>query len=186
MHIRFQEKFNGLPAILKSVLFWLVCFAFMGLSLLISQFVPKEWFWYSWGIIGTLNVLLVSKIFLNSEHQKLRDIGLFFNSGTIIRFMTGIIIGGVMMGSVIILLIHFGGLHLTKAEHANPTIIFLWSLALVPAALLEEIAFRAYTLNRLQVAHRLLMSQIIIAIAFAIYHMIGGMNWIDALIGTGI
>ena len=62
----------------------------------------------------------------------------------------------------------------------------LFYLSVIPLALMEEIAFRSYPFIKLEKAFGLRIAQIIVAIAFAIYHIVTGWNTQLAFIGPGI
>ena len=72
----------------------------------------------------------------------------------------------------------------------NPTqwkpVSFILYLSIIPLAFMEEMAFRSYPFNALNKAFGLRKTQIIIAIAFAIYHIIQGWGIAIAFLGPGI
>ncbi len=80
----------------------------------------------------------------------------------------------------------FTELQLVKnPERFDPLMAFGY-LAIFPLAFMEEIAFRSYPFIKLNKAFRLRFTQIIAALAFALYHIIGGWDPKIAFLGPGI
>lgn len=61
-----------------------------------------------------------------------------------------------------------------------------WILAIIPLALMEEIAFRSYTFLELNHRYGFRLTQWLVAIAFAFYHIVQGWNISTAFFGPAI
>lgn len=137
-------------------------------------------------ILGTSIVLLVTWIFIKSENKTLADYHLVWGKSTLLNFLKGFAIGLAACAAITAILVVFGGLKIQK----NPEAISFWTpflyLAIVPAAFMEEIAFRSYPFIRLHKAFGLRMTQLIVVIAFALYHIPIGWSILSAFLGPGI
>ena len=130
--------------------------------------------------------MLTVFIFLRVEKKSLKDYGLRLEKTSFLKFGlglgTGLIIAFVLMFSQIL----YSDLILTKNPDVKVLPFLFWSLAFIPLAYMEEIAFRSYPLILLNKTFGLRTTQFILAILFALYHIL--MNWSvqSAFLGPGI
>jgi membrane protease YdiL (CAAX protease family) len=102
-------------------------------------------------------------------------------------YLLGGLLGGVLVGAVITVLLHAV---LPFEWTFNPA--FIWKLAavsllyLVIANGVEELVFRGYAFERLIASLGLWPAQLIVALLFAVYHLINGYAWQVAFTGTVI
>jgi uncharacterized protein len=174
-------------AIFRAILFW---GAFILLLFLFGSILPKlfplSWERFVYGISGTGAAVLVTWIFLKNERSHFRSIGLVWEKKTLQRFFRGLLYGILIMGFIIASLLIFTELELKR----NPEGISIWQmlfyLSVIPLALMEEIAFRSYPFINLKKSIGVRYTQIIVAIAFALYHLITGWNIQLAFLGPGV
>lgn len=173
-------------AIFKMVAFWALFWALLFLvGTVISPFFPASWERFIYGIFGTLGAALVTWAFIRNEKQSAAAYGLTWQRDTPLKFLFGLAIGTGIFLLIILLLLSFSSiqLHLNDAPW-NP-----WSLvgllAVVPLALMEELAFRAYPFIRLNQIFGLRITQFIVAVAFAGHHIIQGWDVATAFLGPG-
>jgi uncharacterized protein len=180
-------KLTGINSLIRSILF-LATFIFLLFlsSSSLGQLFPAKWERFVYGTLGTISALLATWLFLKTEKKSFSKIGLVWEPATIIRFFKGFLIGTVIFIIIIILLLGFTELQLEKDHSPRNTWAAFWYLSIIPLALMEEIAFRAYPFLKLNKAFGLRVTQIIIAISFALYHIIGGWNVQSAFLGPGI
>ncbi|MDR7130971.1 membrane protease YdiL (CAAX protease family) [Algoriphagus sp. 4150] len=111
---------------------------------------------------------------------------LVWRKNTLLKFFKGLAIGAAACATIILILALFGGLKIQK----NPEALSLWTpflyLAMVPAAFMEEIAFRSYPFIKLIKAFGIRITQLIVVIAFALYHIPLGWSILSAFLGPGI
>jgi len=138
------------------------------------------------GIFGTTIALLVTWIFIKSEKRTFLEYNLVWQRDTFSKFLTGFGIGMASFSLITLILVLFGGLHIQKNTEAINPWIWLWYLAILPAAFMEEIAFRAYPFLKLKEALGLRLTQLIVLIAFALYHIPLGWSILTAFLGPGI
>jgi uncharacterized protein len=172
-------------AIAISFLFWITFIALLVVSgFLSNSFLPAEQSRLGYGILGSLAALVVTWIFLRFEKQSFHEIGLVWEKRSLPRFFAGLIMGLLLMGFILVPLILFSGMQFTL----NPE-PFSWSMVFpyimfIPLAFMEEAGFRAYTLIKLDKAVGTIAMQIVIAIAFALYHIANGWSMEAAFLGT--
>ncbi|MHA4846012.1 CPBP family intramembrane glutamic endopeptidase [Flavitalea antarctica] len=175
-------------AILRSVLFWMMFMSllFLGGSFLVPLF-NKSVSQLIFGIVGTTAAVITVYVFLRREKQTFRQIGLVLEPASITRFLSGYVIGTVICVIMISVLIMFSELELkTNNAFVFTPITAIGYLAIVPLALMEELAFRSYPFIRLNERLNFRMIQLVVALAFAAYHMIGGQDIMSSLLGPGV
>ncbi len=117
------------------------------------------------------------------DKKQVYDIGLYWDRGTPGNFIRGLIFGSVIFAAIIFILVNFTGLNF----HLNPKGInqatALGFIAIVPLAFMEELAFRSYTFSTLYKKYGLWITQILVAIAYAAYHIATGWSVFSAFSG---
>lgn len=180
-------KSAGFNSLIKSIIFWttFILFLFLASSSL-GQLFPSKWERFVYGILGTISAFIVTWAFLKNEKKSFKEIGLIWETGTLFRFIKGILIGTLLFIAILFTLLSFTELEIEK----NKTEISYWGmfifLAFIPLAFMEEIAFRSYPFLKLNKTFGLWATQIIVAIAFALYHIISGWDVQAAFLGPGI
>ncbi len=150
---------------------------------------PPEWL--VWARIGqAILVFLCSiyliRILLKSEKRTFTDIGLEWDKGTLYRFLLGILVGTAIFTVVLLVLVTLTGFELKRSANDVNWQAWLASLlVIIPFAYLEELAFRSYTLLKLDKAYGLFWAQFLTAISFALCHVAGGWSWQMAFLGPG-
>lgn len=91
-----------------------------------------------------------------------------------------------MLFSIILLLIYLLPLELVPISGKKILPILGWYTALIFCAFHEEIGFRSYVLKNLLTAKGIWKSQSIIAIIFAVYHILGGQDLVSSLLSTSL
>lgn len=174
-------------AILKVTIYWAVFYIlFIAVTSQSGVMFSKPVHRFTSAILGTLIALLVTGIFIKSENKILADYNLAWRKSTLLNFFKGLTIGAAAYATIILILVLFGGLQIQK----NPEAPSLWTaflyLAIVPAAFMEEIAFRSYPFIKLNQAFGLRITQAMVVIAFALYHIPLGWSILSAFLGPGI
>src|SRR5688572_8195450 len=150
--------------ILRSVLFWMM---FMGLLFLGGSFlVPlfnKSISPLIFGIVGTTAAVITVYTFVKREKLAFRQIALVFEPASITRFLSGYLIGTVICVIMISVLIMFSDLELkTNNAFVFKPITVIGYLAIVPLALMEELAFRSYPFLRLNERLNFRLTQLVV------------------------
>ncbi len=180
-----NSKNDRIKLIGKSILFCLLFVVFLFLFSKLKPLFPLQYERLVYGILGTVAVVLTAWLFLRYDKKTFRDIGINWESKTLKRFLVGLLIGLVLSSLMILCLIALTGLQL-KYTNTPVSTFLLWTLALIPLAFMEEMAFRAYPFILLQQATGTRIALLLIAILFALYHFIGGQSLASSFIGPGV
>jgi membrane protease YdiL (CAAX protease family) len=152
---------------------------------LVSLF-PASWERILYGVFGTISALLAAWLFLRIEKKSFREIGLIWESGTFIRFFKGLLTGTLIFSIILIILLSFTELQIERNTAVWQPLAILGYAAIIPLALMEEVAFRSYPFLKLNKVCGVRITQIIVAVAFALYHIVSGWSVQAAFLGPGI
>ncbi|MFZ4057916.1 MAG: CPBP family intramembrane glutamic endopeptidase [Ferruginibacter sp.] len=168
-------------------LFWLIFIVvlFIG-GVLIRAQVGPEIQDLVYGGIGMVASILATLIVLRIDRQSFASLGLQWQQGTIVRFIKGLLIGALLFGGIVFLLLLFTHLRIKPNSFSLQQFPWLLYLAIIPLALMEEVAFRGYPLIKLNRTCGIYCAQIIIALVFALYHIVQGWDVTVAFLGPGI
>ncbi len=156
-------------------------------SYFLGSFLPNAIRPYALGILGTMFALLITYGALRLDTEKFTDIGLRWQRLTLTKFFGGFVIGTIIFGLIIAAILGFTPMELISKPSIDLwSAILLSSIALIPQAWMEEIAFRSYPLIILQKSYGIRFTIYAGALAFAMYHYIPGGNPLGSLLGTGI
>ena len=179
-------RFATYNAIVLAVVF---CSCFTLLLMLFSmgkQLFPASAERWAYGLLGTAAGLLTTLLFVRIEKLRFADVGLQWRKTTLLHFAQGVMIGVLIMGCMAAMVFVMGGLRLLWNTHATVWELLLAILPLIPLALMEEIGFRGYPLQRLQKAIGIRNAIWITALLFGVYHLLNGWSWQAAMLGTSI
>jgi membrane protease YdiL (CAAX protease family) len=136
--------------ILKAFLF---CVVFTGLFFLLSStinFAPPGFERLVQGTIGTVAALLTTFLFLKIDKKRFSDIGLTFEGKTVVKFFVGVFIGILIMGLLAMSVVYISNVRIDVNPGSNVLNFLLVTAPLIPLALMEELGFRAYSLEILK------------------------------------
>ncbi len=172
--------------IFKAILF---CSVFITLLILLS--FTKSFFSFRaerlvHGIIGTIAAFAATFFFLQLDKRSFTDIGLRFENNTLLRFLIGIALGILIMGTMALSVIWFSGFTIESNPQGNLLNFLLLLLPLIPLAFMEELAFRAYPLIVLNEKTGTRAAILITALLFGLYHIANGWTLQNALLGAGV
>lgn len=181
------KQFSILNPFIKSLLYWvLFMLSLLIVGGLISPIFPKEWERFVYGIFGTIASIGITWLFVNWERKSFRDYNLVWKRNTLLNFSMGLVIGVFLLLFIIGLLVLFSDIELFASINKWNIAQLFWMLAIIPLALMEEIAFRSYPFLELNHRYGLRLTQWFVAIAFASYHIVQGWNISTAFLGPAI
>ncbi len=154
--------------------------------MMVNTLIPPKWERYGYGITGTIAAMLATWIMLRYENKSFKDYGFTWRKDTIVKFMKGILIGSAIFLLIIIILLLFTDLSIAQRNKPWDPFSAFWYFSIIPLALMEEIAFRSYSFIKLNKIFGLRITQLIVAIAFALYHIIQGWDFQVAFLGPAI
>jgi hypothetical protein len=138
------------------------------------------------GAFGVIFALFLTWLFLKYEKRSFKEIGLTWQAGTVIRFLVGVFIGSAIFGLILLALLLLTPLQLQLNNRTLGTSALIGYVAFFAISLMEEISFRAYPFLKLQSRFGLRITQIIVAIVFALYHVAGGQSVAGSFLGPGV
>jgi membrane protease YdiL (CAAX protease family) len=167
----------------RTIVFWLFYFAAIALCLFAVQFLPRRWWWYGWGTTASLTAFILTRYFIKKEKDAAQYDWLKPGRNTLLRVSCGIAAGMAIITGTVWVLIQLLHLEIMRTHTSFSEIVF-WNAALIPCAFQEELGFRYYTLKKLNRNLSLWKSQLVVATVFALYHVIGGQDIINAFCST--
>ena len=172
--------------IIGVLLFWILFVGLLYSTGVITAMFPRSLSRLAYGTLGTSVALAVTWGYLKYKREKFRNYGLTFHAGSLRRFIQGFIIGAVIFSVMIAALLLFTDLKFTAVTKPWASSALLLYLAVFPLALMEEVAFRGYPFVTLKKRFGLRITQVIVAIAFALYHVAGGQDVVSSFLGPGV
>ncbi len=180
MTLKFKSSISALmvPTAFTIIILTLAAFP-LGLSSQYSRMVFSP--------IGVSIALGILYLVIKMENASFHDYQLVIDKGTFKKFFIGLLCALILGGGMIISHALFSDLQFTS-NFVNLNSFLLLSLVLIPLALMEELIFRSFLLKKLHKTYNIWIAQIIIALLFAFYHVVGaqGQSLSSALIGPGI
>lgn len=188
MTLKFNQiKWIHFSPILKSLLFWILfLFSLFLIGVFICPIFPAQWERFIYGIFGTMAAIGFTWLFVNKEGRAFRDYNLVWKRNTLLNFSMGLVIGVILLLFIIGLLVFFSDIELVASINNWNIAQLFWMLAIIPLALMEEIAFRSYPFLELNHRYGFRLTQWLVAIAFASYHIVQGWNISTAFFGPAI
>lgn len=136
------------------------------------------------GVITSIFTFLLTALFLRWDGLRLRDVGTGANTRTPARLAFGFLIGLAIVLLQNLFVFAGGHAHWTlRVHHASAGVILLALAAYLSLALREELAFRGYSLRRIETAKGIWVSLLIMIIFFSLEHAAGGWTWSRSLLG---
>lgn len=173
----------GMTALWKPILFMLV---FTGLLFLCGNarsLFPPAYSLLVYGILGSLAGLVTARIFQQKKHPSFASMGLGWEKKTVIRFVLGTLTGLVIFAIILFVLLQFSELTIRYHPQSSATDYLFLYLPILPLALMEEIGFRSYPQQKLYQAYGPWISQLVIAVAFGLYHILNGWSLLSSFAG---
>ncbi len=172
--------------ILKATLF---CIVFIGLHISFSFFksaVPAKYERLAHGTLGTIAAILATFIFLKIDRKSFADIGLILEKNTPIKFLTGVLIGIVLMGLSVLSVVYFSDFTIEINTNSSVLHFLFLTLPLIPLAFMEEVGFRGYPLYILKDKTGIRNSIIVTSTLFALGHLAYGWTIQNSFLGAGV
>lgn len=171
--------------IVRVLLYWITFIALYMAGGFFFHFFPPGIPFPGFGncVSGTFAAFFATWLFLKWETSTFTSIGLSWKKGTFLRFFKGCLLGTfIFFVMVLILSINSGAKWQCIPFKADGYTLITY-LTIIPLALMEEVAFRGYPLIRLNQVFGIRITLLIVAVAFALYHMAMGWSIYIALTG---
>ena len=168
------------------VLFFSLCCVFiLILSSSLTQNLPAKISDHLSILLATLLTILLILLFLKWGKLKLSNVGIVPGKYSFSRFIFGYIFGFLMAAAQALIVLSYGHFQLKLVPDIAMMDIFLPLLLYFLVACREELAFRSYSLRRLNSSLDSVWALTIIGIIFTVEHVAGGMSWKMAVLGSG-
>ena len=170
--------------VLRAILFLFLCpLLLMFIAPVVKRAAPLTGMLET-GIIASVLTFLLTVLFVRWDHLPLRDVGTALTPRSATRLAFGFVIGIVLVLLQELFLYAGGHTHwVFRAPHFFFGTILLMLAAYFSLALREELAFRGYSLRRIETAWGFWISILIMMIAFTLEHSAGGWTWSRSLLG---
>jgi membrane protease YdiL (CAAX protease family) len=169
----------------RVLLFCLFCAISVAIASRLTHSLQGQWPMLLTGLIACGLTAVLTLIFVRWEGLTLADVGVIPGKKTAQHVLIGFIIGLILATIQPLLVLLSGHIRLTYSG-TSPAIIALALLVYLVLAAREELAFRGYPLFSLNRAMGPWPAQIIVAVIFALEHVVGGVPWLLAFLGAGV
>jgi membrane protease YdiL (CAAX protease family) len=174
-------------ALLQSILYWMLFVLLLWLFVSLTRAMgAAPWNRFFYGMLGITAAFLAIWCFLKYDKEALTALRQYWGKFSIYAFLRGVVWGMLIFAAIIAILLLFTGLQLIQNTATVSPSSFVWILPIIPLALMEEMAFRGYPFVKLKKAFGLHITQVIVAIFFALYHIIQGWDVSTAFLGPAI
>jgi len=136
-------------------------------------------------LCATILTFILVLIFTHWEKLKLKDVGIIPGRKSTMRFFTGFSAGLLMAVIQALIVLGFGHFQLKLVPKITIAEIFLLLLLYLFVACREELVFRSYSLRSLGYSLTPIIALIIITVIFILEHVVSGMTWKMAMLGSG-
>jgi membrane protease YdiL (CAAX protease family) len=169
----------------RVALFWL---GYALLSAGVAPFgaiVPHAWRLLLSASAVSLGAILLTLLLLKTDKVSAEEIGIGPERRSGYRFALGFVAGSLLVALHVLIVSTASVVHLARAPETTWPAVLITLLGYLAASSSEELGFRGYPLQRLRSAYGLWIAQGIVAVAFAMLHILYGQPWLQALVGTG-
>lgn len=165
--------------------FWVGYLVILAAFGFLTGFLPPRLARLAWGTVSTIGLLALTYWLLRREGRTTESVGLRWSATSPRRFVAGVLLGVAVYATMLLTISLIAG-PLEFSRTAQPTAFTL--LIVIGAALargaMEEIGFRAYPLFTLTESLGSWWAQLIVALAFALTHLLYGWSLSNAALGV--
>ncbi|MBA2291933.1 MAG: CPBP family intramembrane metalloprotease [Gemmatimonadales bacterium] len=165
--------------------FWVGYLVILTVCGLLKGFLPPRVAPLAWGGVSTLGLLGMTFWLLRREGRTAEMVGLRWSATSLRRFVAGLILGAGVYAIILLMTSLIAGpLDISRA--VRPTGFALLTVVATTLALgaMEEVGFRAYPLLTLVESLGKWWGQLIVAVAFALTHVLYGWSFSTVALGV--
>lgn len=179
-----HASMSSTRVVLRALLFLLLCPLVLAFIVPVVRGASPLTGMLETGVIASVLTFLLTILFLRWDRLRLRDVGTAVTPQSTSRLAFGFVIGIALVLLQEFFLYAGGHAHWTfRTPHISSGTILLALTAYLALALREELAFRGYSLRRIETAQGFWISVLIMMIAFTLEHSAGGWTWSRSLLG---
>lgn len=178
------DSMSSVKIVLRALLFLILCPLVLIFIAPLSKGASPLAGMLETGVITSILTFLLTALFVRWDGLRLRDVGTSASARTLTRLFFGFLIGIAILVLQESFLYAGGHAHwMIRAPHVSFGVILLALAAYLTLALREELAFRGYSLRRIETAQGMWVSLLIMVLAFSLEHAAGGWTWSRSLLG---
>jgi membrane protease YdiL (CAAX protease family) len=167
------------------IVFWTVYVAILVGASFDFGILPARWSRLGWGSASSAALFLLTFVMVRREGRTLGDVGIGFGRRSVPLFLVGAVIGFATYAlNIAVLATAIGGLHLTTAQTTDWSAVALTVGTVLALASMEELGFRGYPLRTLVPQLGPWAAQALIAVAFALTHLLYNWSWSSIVFGV--
>ena len=172
-------------ALLSVIAFWVAYLVLLVGSSFVSGLLPPRWNRLGWGVVSSAALLLLTLAMVRRDGRTLGDVGVGIGARSVPRFLVGFVIGLATYAiDVAVIAVFVGGLRLVPATSIDWSGVALTLGTLLALSCMEELGFRGYPLRTLLPTLGPWGAQALVAVAFALSHILYGWSWASVVFGV--
>lgn len=169
----------------RVALFMLGCALMLAAAAPVVARVSGKWSQFLTGTLASIGAFALTALFVRWERLRLADVGAAINARSVARLTFGFLLGLLLVALWAAISAAAGTVRWVRAPGVGSPGLTTALVAYLALSCREELAFRGYPLRRLDRVFGLGVAQLVVAIAFAAEHRLGGSPWSQALLGPG-
>ena len=172
-------------ALANVIVFWAAYLALLFGSSFTTGLLPPPWNRLGWGIVSSAALVLLTLAMVSRDGRTLGDVGVGIGARSVPRFLVGFVIGLATYAiDVAVIAVFVGGLRLVPATSIDWSGVALTCATLLALSCMEELGFRGYPLRTLVPSLGQWGAQALVAVAFALSHILYGWSWASVVFGV--
>jgi membrane protease YdiL (CAAX protease family) len=170
----------------RVLLFCISCAVILAVISRLTQGLLKPWSILILGLVSSLGAFILTILFVRWEGLLLKDVGVVPVKSSLVRALTGFVIGLFLAILQPLLVLLTGHIRFVKSSNVTLASVLITLLIYFILASREELAFRGYPLRSLNNVLGSWTAQLLVASLFVAEHILGGMTLFQALWGVGV
>lgn len=172
-------------ALANVIVFWAAYLALLFGSSFATGLLPPPWNRLGWGIVSSAALVLLTLAMVSRDGRTLGDVGVGIGARSVPRFLVGFVIGLATYAiDVAVIAVFVGGLRLVPVTSIDWSGVALTLGTLLALSCMEELGFRGYPLRTLLPTLGPWGAQALVAVAFALSHILYGWSWASVVFGV--
>ena len=172
---------------IKASYAFLVPVIFIGILAVLSVFPLNAVSKYGvGGILVTVIALALTYVAVKLNKTTFKAINFYLDNRTPFRFLSGFIVGALIIGLMLVVLITCSALEINSNQNVD---MYAVAIGLIPVFLLaymEEVIFRGYAFFKVHKHLGIWPAQILLGLLFVWYHDFTGATFFQQLLGPGV
>ncbi len=161
--------------IARLLLFWAAALAILMGAGLLKGFVPGRWGGLTWGVTSSIALLLLIRFLVAREGGTFAAVGLGIRRGSPGRMAAGLLLGiAIYAVTLLTISLTLGPLQLVRAVTPPLDAVVVIVASTIFLALMEELAFRSYSIWTTRSVLGFWQTQAVVACAFGALHLLYG------------